>query len=680
MAGSEPRLEREARPIRAEARFVAGLGLFAIAYYLAFRFGMSFSHAAASPFWFPDPVLLAALLATPRRRWWMLLAIALPIRLFSEVAAGLPSWFLLATFAIDAAKCVAGALLLRRFVADPMRIATVRELALFAYYIVFLIPAVSALLGAAARAALGHPFGPAWEQWFLGNAMTHLVVTPAIFYGVFRRPGDRLRLSQRWLEASALAVGLILSSWIAFEGKLGTLGLADPRLFAPIPFLLWAAVRFGMTGTAGGVAVMTFFCIRSALLGFGPFTGETPENTARILQQFLAVRVPALYLVAIVVLQMRRAEDALRQSEYNFRALADTTPVMMWMSDPAGRLVFVNQSWLEFTGGTRDGEVGKPWVERLHPDDCAAIRARHQTGSEEHLTFSVECRLRGADGAYRWFLLTMVPRLTPAGDFLGFIGSSIDLSAQKDAAREMERSRTELAHVSRVATLGELTASLAHELKQPLSAILLNAEAAKMMLDSGPADLSEIREILEDIRTDDRRASEVLGRMRRLMEKHDLERVPIAVNDTVEEILRLLAMEAAERKAAILFEPSDDAAWVSGDRVHLQQVVMNLVLNGLDAMAAVPEDRRRLAVRTGFRAAGEVEISVTDSGRGIADEQLPHLFEPFWTTKKTGLGMGLSISRSIVEAHDGKIWAESGAGGAGATFHVVLPALEREGA
>jgi len=226
--------------------------------------------------------------------------------------------------------------------------------------------------------------------------------------------------------------------------------------------------------------------------------------------------------------------------------------------------------------------------------------------------------------------------------------------------------------MTRVSTVGELTTSVAHELNQPLGAILSNAEAAEMFLAAEPPALDEVREILADIRKDDRRASEVIRRMRSLLRKEELAPKAIEINDAVEDVLKLLSMDASARKVAMKFERAADLPRVWCDPVHFQQVVLNLVMNSMEAMAGLPEEKRQVVVRTGPGDNGAVKIAVADSGPGIPVDRLPKLFEPFFTTKKDGMGMGLSIARTIVEAHHGKIWAENNSG-AGATFYFTVP-------
>jgi signal transduction histidine kinase len=251
-------------------------------------------------------------------------------------------------------------------------------------------------------------------------------------------------------------------------------------------------------------------------------------------------------------------------------------------------------------------------------------------------------------------------------------GLLLQRTRRRQVEAELQRQREELAHVTRVSTIGELTTSVAHELNQPLGAILSNAEAAEMFLTADPPALDEVRDILADIRKDDQRASEVIRRMRGLLRKHELAPQPIEINGTVEEVLKLLSTDASARKVAMKFEATAGLPRGWCDPVHFQQVLLNLVMNGIEAMAGLPEEKRQVVVRTGPSDNGTVKIAVTDSGPGIPDDRLPKLFEPFFTTKKDGMGMGLSIARTIVEAHRGQIWAENNSG-AGATFYFTMP-------
>jgi C4-dicarboxylate-specific signal transduction histidine kinase len=240
---------------------------------------------------------------------------------------------------------------------------------------------------------------------------------------------------------------------------------------------------------------------------------------------------------------------------------------------------------------------------------------------------------------------------------------------------EARRNRDEIAHLNRVAAMGELSASLAHELNQPLAAILSNAQAASRFLSAQTPNLAEVRECLTDIAADDKRAGEVIARLRALLKKEDSRASLVDVNGAVSDSIRLVGNDALLRQASVRFEPHPALPPVLGDRVQLCQVVLNLIVNGLDAAAEQASGERWVLVRTCATDGGRVELTVEDSGKGIAASDLARAFEPFFSTKQEGLGMGLSISRSIVRAHGGQIWAENSAGG-GAIFRFWLPVAE----
>ena len=243
---------------------------------------------------------------------------------------------------------------------------------------------------------------------------------------------------------------------------------------------------------------------------------------------------------------------------------------------------------------------------------------------------------------------------------------------RRQAQLEIDRQRTELAHVTRVATMGQLASALAHEINQPLGAILRNAEAAELFLKKENPDLEEIRAILADIRADDQRAGSVIEGMRALLKHGRHEANPIDLGNLIEETVALVWADALTRQMNLTMQVSASLPVVVGDRVQLQQVLLNLILNGMDAMTGGNPAERRLTVHAARDPNGDVEIAVSDAGGGIPAEQMPKLFEPFFTTKPDGLGMGLAISKTIIAAHGGKIWAENHAK-RGATFKFTLP-------
>ena len=255
------------------------------------------------------------------------------------------------------------------------------------------------------------------------------------------------------------------------------------------------------------------------------------------------------------------------------------------------------------------------------------------------------------------------------------------LAAQNEALQRQQEEnrllREELAHVLRIATMGELTAALAHEINQPLTAIRSNAQAAKRFMNTDAPDLDELREILDDIIADDRRAAEVIIRLRTLLRKHEVDTQPLDINEVVGEVAGLLHSDAVIKNVSMELDLAEDLPTVRGDRIQLQQVLLNLIINGFDAMEGMPVDQRRLVLRTAWQGEKAVCMSIQDTGVGFKGQDADRLFEPFHTTKAEGMGMGLAINRSIVEAHGGKIWAHENPD-RGVTFQFTLPVISED--
>lgn len=281
----------------------------------------------------------------------------------------------------------------------------------------------------------------------------------------------------------------------------------------------------------------------------------------------------------------------------------------------------------------------------------------------------VRFREPGVWEKYRWQILTVAAVLLIQAGLISILLH--ERHRRANAERESRSHLTELAHANRHATAGELSSTIAHELNQPLGAILTNTETAELILNSPSPELSEVKEILADIRRDDIRASEVIHRMRSFLRRTPFEDKVIDLNDTVRKVFEFLSIQASARNVALYLEPSRDPVQVRGDQVQLQQVIMNLVVNSMDAMAAIPNGRAVIG-RTETNGGSSAVVSILDSGPGIPAEKLNEVFDPFFTTKQQGMGVGLSISRTIVQAHKGRIWAENQREG-GAVFHLSLP-------
>jgi PAS domain S-box-containing protein len=317
-------------------------------------------------------------------------------------------------------------------------------------------------------------------------------------------------------------------------------------------------------------------------------------------------------------------------------------------------------------------------VARVHPEDRAARDAAIRRALETHGEYVMEHRVVLSDGQVRWIAGRGRADFDD-GKPLRMRGVSRDCTAQKQADQETLLLRQEIAHVGRVSMMGQLASALAHEINQPLGAILRNTEAAELFMENESPDLDEIRAILADIRKDDQRAGSVIDRMRALLKRHDLETRPLDVGELVGDVASLARADAAARQVKLDVDVAGGLPLVRGDRVHLQQVLLNLILNGMDALNGVSRQDRRVSVTARLDGAQTVEIAVSDTGHGIPADKLAHVFDPFFTTKPNGIGMGLPISRTIIEAHGGRLWAENNNGG-GAAFRFTLPIAEEAAA
>jgi len=288
----------------------------------------------------------------------------------------------------------------------------------------------------------------------------------------------------------------------------------------------------------------------------------------------------------------------------------------------------------------------------------------------------LEFQITRPDGEVRTVACSSEVVRDAAGSPVRMSGACQDVTDQRRAEAAAQKSRDEIAHLNRVAAMGELTASLAHELNQPLAAILSNAQAANRFLNREAPDLAQVRECLTDIVADDKRAGEVIRTLRVLLRKGESQASLVDLNEVVTEAIRLLRTDAMLRHASVKFEPLPALRLVLGDRTQLYQVVLNLIVNSLEATAERPPSDRWVFVRTAESDGDRVQLTVEDSGKGIAEGNLARVFDPFFTTKQEGLGMGLSISRTIVQAHGGRIWAENSARH-GVVFHCTLPVAQQ---
>jgi two-component system, LuxR family, sensor kinase FixL len=648
--------------------------------------------------------------------------------------------------------------------------------------------------------------------------MIHIPITASLFFmaivaamgyelsqDVFRaaRLSDDLRDSEERMSLAAEAANLGMWVWDAVRDEVWMtekgrtlLGFArDTRLNAAA--LISRVHPEDRAARAGA--------IKSAIEARGEYSTEyrvlLPEGTLRwISARGHCIRVGdpkgiRLLGVSMDVTAQKLAQDALRESEARFRAMADTAPVMIWMSGTDKLCTFFNKGWLDFTGRSLAEELGNGWAEGVYREDFDRCFEVYANSFDARQPFTMEYRLRRSDGQYRWVLDNGSPRLASDGTFLGYIGSCIDITerkqaqdrfrlvveaspngivlvnaqghimlvnvcgeklfgykrdeligqgvevlvperfrgeplahparfhaataagamgaglevfalrkdgtefpveigssliespegtlvlnvivditARKQAEAQTRQHREQIAHLSRVAIMGEMVGALAHELNQPLTGIVNNASAGRRFIAKGRGELPKLDSLFEAVVSDGRRGGEIIRGIRSMVRKGEEVRSPVNLNDVIARVLGFVRSDALERHCALVTEPDPELPLVQADLVQIQQVLLNLVVNAFEAMRETPATERRVIIRSEREKSGRVRVSVRDFGTGLPVEEPRRVFERFFSTKREGMGMGLAIARSIIASHGGELDAAN-AQGSGACVHFSLPVI-----
>ncbi|WJI81959.1 MULTISPECIES: PAS domain-containing protein [unclassified Mesorhizobium] len=379
--------------------------------------------------------------------------------------------------------------------------------------------------------------------------------------------------------------------------------------------------------------------------------------------------------VTIDIEELKRAEERLRASEWNLRHLTETIPQMLWSAKPDGAIDYCNTRLLDYAGFTAGKITGDGWKSLVHPDDLAQAARAWSTSVVTGRPYQVEARLiHAADRSFRWCLTTGLPLRDEDGRILKWYGVCVDMHEWKEAQDELRETQAALAYITRVMTMSQLTASIAHELNQPLAGIMTNAGTALRMLTAEPPNIDGARETAKRTIRDAQRASEVISRLRALFTKRITTSEVVDLNAAAQEVVALSSNELHKRNVSLRVNFAQNLPHVIGDRVQLQQVMLNFILNGAEAMDEVMDRPRELFVSTELERTGHVRVSVKDAGGGFDPALVEKLFGPFYTTKSDGMGIGLSVSKTIVENHQGRVWAERN-DGLGATFNFSVPSL-----
>jgi two-component system, LuxR family, sensor kinase FixL len=423
-----------------------------------------------------------------------------------------------------------------------------------------------------------------------------------------------------------------------------------------------------------GVILVSLACVALTVLSYMLQHGysDGSESIGRCL-----VSLTAIGITTILALERQRSEDARRRSE-TYLAEAQRlsrTGSFSW------KIATEEQYWSEEIFRIYEYDFAtKPTLDlvrrRSHPDDAALLQQAFEQASSGAQNIDITHRLLMPDGSVKHVKVLAHPARDVAGN-VEYVGVLMDISAAKQAEEALQELQASLAHVTRVTTLGELTASIAHEVNQPLAAIVTNGDAGLRWLNREVPQLDEVHSAIERMIDSAKHASEVIARLRALSRKSTSEKIRLDINEVVDEVLALIRREISVHQVWVRLDLASSLPSVFGDRVQLQQVILNLLVNSIQAMALVDDRRRELLIRSRVHNSEQVLVEVRDSGIGIDPEHVGRLFNAFFTTKADGMGMGLSICRSIIEAHGGRIWASPNAG-RGTIFQFTLPALRAD--
>ncbi len=653
---------------------VTGLLVFA-AYYLGAKIGfaLTFRPHPVSVLWPPNSILLAALLLTPVRIWWVLLLAAFPAHLAAQLQSNVPPTMILCWFISNSCEALIGAGCVRYLIDRPVRFDRLRNVGIFCFFAAFLGPFLSSFLDAAFVVINHWGQDSYWQVWrirFTSNVLTALTLVPFIvswsaegiaWLGKIRR--------SRFLEAGLLLLGLLSVNTIAFYKFAPTADSA--LLYLPLPFLIWAAVRFGSRGASAAICTVGFLAIWSAGHGYGPFSTRSAEENALSIQMFLIVMSVPLMLLAAVIEERSKGETTLREREERISLAAESADLAFWTINFERK-----ESWMSDNGraifnfGPDEPLSRELFLSRVHPEDRNAVDEAIESARASSQTFEFEYRLLRPDGETRWLISRGRYGYNDRGGIRELIGVAIDVTAQVKANLQLRLQREEMAHLSRVSSMGELTASLAHELNQPLSAIASNAAAGRRFLTQGSPEPKMFEELLADVAADARRASDIIHGIHDFVRKREGTRRLVNLNEIIQEVLRLLHSDLLGRATFVEKQLDPSLPSVDADPVQLQQVLLNLLMNSLEAMHLTSTEKRRILISTKCEA-DSVVTSVRDYGSGLPEEDMDKVFTHFYSTKPNGMGMGLTIVRSIIEAHGGKLWAENV--DEGARFFFALP-------
>ncbi len=693
----------------------------ALAYYLGAQLGIGLTFPPAtttSVLWPPNAILTAALLLLPLRYWWVCLAGALPVHVLLELDAGFPPYVVALLFVTNSLEALIAAGGLRLLSDSPIEFNTLRRVATFIGVAGLAAPVLSSFADAAVVHTLqGLPYWGTWRVRTYANALTELSVVPvAVLLVTTIIRGVRLPSGRLALESGLLAAGVVASGVWVFGGGVEVPGIPPTPSVMLLPFYFWAAARFGVVGVSAALFATAFAASYETQIGHRPFDVLPPAESLMAVQMYLVVMGIPLMCVA-GLLDERRAGEVRLQNRLRFEGLLatiasdfvrqplesafrdglrhvgeffDTDYVGLLQVGAPGSGLHVEWQW---SRGAGEALVGIKCVESfpatfsevlagepLLVETPHAVPPEATTDREAFRRFGIQSAavlpLR-ASGSVRGALslATMRPGRGPRWDLQKLLLVAevfANACARRQAEIEVERGRQKIASMARLSSMGELTASLAHQLNQPLTGIRNNAEAGQRFIDSGLATLPQLRDILADIVDDDERAAAVIRRVREMLGRSEWSPRRLDANALVQDVAVLIESDAVLRNVALSFDFAPEPVYVNGNRIDLEQAFLNVVTNAMDAVADRPVPQRVVDIQTRPHEGGGVHLVVRDRGIGLPAGSEERIFEPFVTTKPTGMGMGLAVARSVVDNHGGTIRAANHPEG-GAVFTISIP-------
>jgi PAS domain S-box-containing protein len=520
----------------------------------------------------------------------------------------------------------------------------------------------------------------ATDSWVAGAAMPTvvsalatgvgiLIVAPVCltWYATRREPVPRGRRIELALVAAA-TIGVCV---LVFNDRFSPMVAVAQLPYALFPVMFWAGLRFGPREVAAAVFGAAMIAVWYTSLGEGPFAGADRLEGLASLYLFLTVLGVTSLMFAAALRQRAEADAAVRASGERYRLLIERMNEGLVMQDRDGVITYVSDRFCEIIGRARAALVGRSGRDLAVPEQ-RALWEEHYRRRQQGASDSFELSLQKGDGEPMRAYVSPRPLFDERGRYTGSFALITDVTDRHRAEEQARQHLQSLAHVARVSAMGEMASAIAHEINQPLTAIANYAYACVRLLRGGQATGAEALEVMQRVAAEAERAGEIVRKMRSFVRGEEGQVAAVDANFLVTEVLQLAAPEARQSGVELVPALASGLPEALADSIQIQQVLLNLVRNAVEAIVAADCATRRVRVETARGDAGFVEIRVADTGPGLAPEALEKVFEPFYTTKPDGIGIGLALSRSIVDAHGGRLWAAAGPG-AGVTFHLTLP-------